>query len=153
MWRGYLSLRKEDNYIANRMYNQFRLSLEKQVVDIFARVTFGAAGAPTLVTAVSKGVVSVTRDSAGVYTFVFGTNASMLDTYNKLLGVQVLYDGSGDSDAASDAPLWNLTDNSIATVGSASLQLTFRNTSGTATDPSSGEAMFFTFTFRNSNAP
>jgi hypothetical protein len=77
----------------------------------------------------------------------------MLDTYNKLLGVHVTYDGSGDSDAASDAPLWNLTDNSIATVGTASLQLTFRNTSGTATDPSSGERMYFQFTFRNSNAP
>lgn len=139
--------------MANRFFNQFRLSLEKQVVDIFAKVTYGASGAPTLDTSVSKGVVSVTKNSTGVYTFVFGTNASMLDTYNKLLGVHVTYDGSGDSDAAPDAPLWNITDNSIATVGSASIQITFRNTSGTATNPSQNEVMYFQFTFRNSNAP
>lgn len=139
--------------MANRFFNQFRLSLEKQVSDIFARVTIGATGAPTIVTAQTKGVVSVTRNSAGVYTFVFGTNASMLDTYNKLLGVHVTYDATGDSGAASDAPLWNVTGNSIATVGTASVQITFRNTSGVATDPSNGEAFWFQFTFRNSNAP
>lgn len=135
--------------MANRTFYQFRWALEKNVSDIFCRMTIGAAGAATLVTAQSKGVVSVTRNSAGVYTFVFGTNASLLDLYNKLLMITVLYDSITDSGAASDAPLWNLTGNSIATPGTASLQVTFRNTSGTATDPSSGEALNFNFIFRN----
>lgn len=139
--------------MANRFFNQFRLSLEKQVADVFARITFGASGAPTIVTAQTKGVVSVTRNSAGKFTFVFGTNASMLDTYNKLLGVTVAFDSSGNSDTAPAAPLWDITDNSISTAGTASIQLTFRNTSGTATDPASTEAIYVNFTFRNSNAP
>lgn len=138
--------------MANRWFRQFRMALEPAVVDIFARVTYGSTGAPTLVTASSKGVVSVTRNSAGVYTFVFGTNASMKDSYPALLGVHVTYDGDADSDAGSDAPLWNLTGNAVATAASCSLQITFRNTSNVATDPSQNEAMYFQFTFKNSTA-
>lgn len=54
----------------NRLYNQFRLALEKKIVDLYARVTIGAAGAPTLVASASKGIQSITRNSAGLYTIV-----------------------------------------------------------------------------------
>ncbi len=140
--------------MANRFFEQFRWSLEKNVTDIYAYVTFGAAGACTLSTSAtksSKGVVSVTHDGTGLYTFVFGTNAAMLDTYYKLLDVNVTWDGITDGDAPL-APLFYLSANSIATVGTASLQLTLTASNGTATDPEDTDAAYFHFTFGNSSA-
>lgn len=137
--------------MANRLFNQFRLSLEKKVVDIFAHVTFGASGAPTLDKANSKGIVSVTRNSAGKYTFVFGTNSAALDTYKKVLMVKHLFDATGNSGTAPASPSMFLIGNSIATAGTASVQVEF-NSAGTATDPASGEGVFIQFTFGNSTA-
>ncbi len=140
--------------MANREFQQFRWSLEKNVVDIYAYVTFGSAGACTLSTSAtksSKGVVSVTHGSTGVYTFVFGTNAQSLDTYYKLLDVDIMWDCITDGDAPV-APLFYLSGNSIATVGTASIALTLTNSTGTATDPEDTEGAYFHFTFGNSSA-
>jgi len=139
--------------MANRWFTQFPKTLEKEVCSIYARVTFGSSGAPTLDTTNSKGIVSVTRNSAGKYTFVFGTNSGMLDTYNRLLMVETYYDSTGNSGTAPTAPLTYLTGNSIATAGTASLQLVMTNTSGTATDPASTEVWLFKFELKNSTAP
>ena len=89
--------------MANRSFVLPSFQLEKQVVRLYARVTFGASGAPTLVANRCKGIVSVTRNSTGVYTFVFGTNAAnttaqaSLDFYYRLLSVTVLYDETANS--------------------------------------------------------
>ena len=138
--------------MANRWLNQFSKTLEKEVVKLYAHVTFGASGAPTLIAADSKGIVSVTRNSAGKYTFVFGTKAGMLDTYDKLLDVQHLNDTIGTS-AAPTSPILYLTANSVSSPTSASLQIQFVNLSGAATDPANLEGAYFEFTFKNSNAP
>lgn len=138
--------------MANRWFNQFQKTLEKEVVSIFAHITFGTSGAPTLDVANSKGVVSVTRNSAGVYTFVFGTSSSSLDTYNKLLMVKHVFDESGNAGTAPTAPGLFIVTNSISTVGTASVKVEF-NAAGTATDPASTEAVYMQFMFKNSNAP
>lgn len=144
--------------MANRYYNNQAFTLAPGVVKVFANVTFGAAGAPTLVGGqsggyASKGVVSVTRNSAGVYTFVFGTQVGMLDVYYKLLNVSVLLDTTGAAGVPA-APNYYLSGNSVATPGTCSLQLTFTDISSPAgTDPGSGEAAYFEFTFKNSTAP
>lgn len=140
--------------MANRYFNQFNLALEKSVVNIFARVTFGSTGAPTLVTTnnQSKGVVSVTRNSAGKYTFVFGAGATKLDTYYKLLMVKHVFDETANSGTAPAAPGMYITGNSIATIGTSSIQIVF-NAAGTATDPASTEAVNLHFIFSNSTAP
>jgi len=143
--------------MANRYYNNQAFTLAPGVVKVFGLVTFGAAGAPTLVQSgsnfLSKGIVSVTRDGAGVFTFVFGTQAGMLDVYNKLLHVSVLFDTIG-APGVPAAPLYYLSGNAVATPASCSLQLTFTDdASGTATDPGNGEAAYFEFTFKNSTAP
>lgn len=138
--------------MANRMFTNQALTLEKEVVKLFARATIGASGAPTLVTSQSKGITSITRNSAGNYTLVLGTSAASLDTYVKLLGVSVTNDTSGASGAAAAAPLIALTANATATAGTASLTLQMRNTSGTATDPASGEALLIEITLGNSTA-
>lgn len=64
----------------NRIYTQFRYSLEKRVIELFGKVTIGAAGAPTLDAAASKGIASIVRNSVGNYTI------TLSDPYVKLLG-------------------------------------------------------------------
>ena len=135
----------------NRWLNQFQLTFEKKVVDVYGKITFGATGAPTLSQVNSKGIVSVTRVSAGKYTFVFGTKAGMLDTYVKLIDVNAVYDTTGTS-AAPAAPGLYVSNNSISIVNTASLTLVCTNNSGVATDPASGEIGYFNFTLGDSTA-
>lgn len=139
--------------MANRYYNNQAFTLEPAIVKVFARVTFGALGAPTLVSAESKGVVSVALSATSTYTFVFGTSAGMKDVYYKLKNVHVLNDTSGAAAAVPAAPLYYLSANSVATSGTCSLDLIFTDKSQSATVPASGEAIYVEFTFKNSTAP
>lgn len=144
--------------MANRYFKWFWRSLETEVKTVFAHVTFGATGAPTLDAVNSKGIVSVTRNSAGVFTFVFGTKSSLtgnpaLDTYVKLLNFNVAFDATGNSGTAPAAPLVYMTGNNIATYGTSSIQLTFDNVSQAATDPASGEGIYVAFVFGDSTSP
>jgi len=134
--------------MANRRYrSQFRFSMHKDPVDIFARVSFGASGAPTLDAKNSPGIVSVTRNSAGNYTFVFGTNSQIaLDTYNYLLDVGARFVSS----SAPAAPGMYVSNNQINVVGVASITLQF-NAAGVAADPASGESVLLDFILRNSD--
>lgn len=138
--------------MANRYLTQYQLTLEKKVTTVFAHVTFGASGAPTLDAPNSKGVVSVTRSSAGKYVIVFGTKAGMLDTYVKLLGVDPTFDTSGAAGAAPAAPTLAVVANSVSVAGTCSLTVQFFNSAGTATDPASGEGVYIAFTFKDSTA-
>ena len=139
--------------MANRRYrSQFRNSFHKDTVDIFGHVTFGASGAPTLDSVNSPGIVSVTRNSAGRYTFVFGTNSQIaLDSYNYLLNISYMWDESGTS-AAPASPAMYVTNDSSGVVGVASIQVQF-NSAGSAADPASGESLKIDFLFRNSSVP
>jgi hypothetical protein len=149
--------------MANRLYTEFSYSLEKRQINLFAKISFGAAGAPTLQqwdprartystanTAGSKGIKSVTRVSAGLYT------VNLLDPYNHFIQGSITFLNA----AAAAAPLqfWPTTDttcNQTGTPGSStgpSVQIQFANTSGTATDPGSGEAVIINLTFTDSTA-
>lgn len=141
--------------MANRYTTQFVNTLQKGVTKIFATVSFGVSGAPTIDRSgfQSQGLVSVTRNSQGLFTFVFGTQAGMLDVYYKLLNVSVCFNTVGSA-AVPAAPLYYVSANAVATPASCSLQLTFTDdASATATDPASGEVAYFEFTFKNSTAP
>lgn len=65
--------------MANRFFQQFRLSLEKQVVELWADITFNGASAPTINRA--KGLASISAPASGLYTFTFQ------DSYVRTLGV------------------------------------------------------------------
>jgi hypothetical protein len=136
--------------MANRYFTNQQFALEKSVVSLFARVTFGATGAPTLVVSQSKGISSITRVSAGKYTIVLGAGVS-LDTYPKLLMARHVFDESGNGGTAPAAPSMFVAANATATANVASLTVTF-NTAGTATDPASGEAVLLELTLGNSTA-
>lgn len=135
--------------MANRYGKAFAQTMETKLWKIYAKVTYGASGAPTLDKVNSKGIVSVTRNGAGDFTFVFGTNAGMLDVWNKVMCVKHVYN-SGSSAPAS--PGMYIKTNSVATSGTCSIRLIL-NSAGTATDPASGEIGYYEFTFGDSTAP
>lgn len=134
--------------MANRWSNQFFASMNKGMISIYAQVAIGASGAPTLSAANSKGVVSVTRNSAGIYTFVFGTTASSLDTYYHFCLAEARFIVASGVPAS---PGMNIVTDNSATVGTASIKLQFF-TGGSATDPDSGSTMLVRFDFQNSSA-
>jgi hypothetical protein len=136
--------------MANRFFNQFRKCLEKEQVNLFAHVSFGAAGAPTLDNANSKGIKSISRVSAGKYTIVFGLSASStfatnIDTYVKLLGLNHKFLNS----SAPAAPLSYIVTNSVT---SGSVVVQFTDSAGVATDPASGEQVYLEIAVGNSSA-
>lgn len=143
--------------MANRYCNQFQLTQEKRVTSIFAKVSFGASGAPTLSASNSKGVLSVTRDNPGTYTFVFGSGSGVsqqLDTYVKLMGVNVVFNTSAVNIGvtAPAAPAVFIAADNTSSTSSASIQVVF-NAAGTATNPASGEIAYLEFIFGDSVAP
>lgn len=142
--------------MANRYYNNQAFTLSPGVVKVFGVVSFGGTGAPTLVTSgfVSKGIVSVTRNSTGLFTFVFGTQAGMLDVYYKFLSAHVVFDTSGASGNPPASPVMSISSNLVSTPASCSLQVQFSDVeTPAATDPASGEIAYLEFTFKNSTAP
>lgn len=129
--------------MANRYFNQFRLSLEKSVVDLFANVTFGGTGAPTLVAANSKGVASIVRDNTGLYTI------TLSDSYVGLLMVDyVLVKNSATGPAAYEM---YVVSQAVGTVAAPTIVVQFAAAT-TATDPGSGDAVLLQFSLRNSTA-
>lgn len=138
--------------MANRYLNQFQLAQEKRVTSIFAKVSFGVSGAPTLSASNSKGILSITRNSAGTFTFVFGSGSGVSlqkDSYVKVLGGSVLFNSGASAPAAPS--MYIKADNS-ASASQASIQVVL-NAAGTATDPASGEIGYFEFIFGDSTAP
>lgn len=116
-------------------------------------ITFGASGAPTLVTASSKGVVSVTKNSTGLYTIVLGTirpgQNPALDTYHHSLNIDALWDATSHSGTAPAAPLVYRVNSAIGTA--ASFQIATTNVSQADTNPASGERLILKMTLCNSN--
>lgn len=138
--------------MANRFGQQFSFSLIKQTWSVYAKVTFGATGAPTLVQgnpAASPGVVSITRNAAGQFTFVFGTQTGMLDVWPRFLGANVFFDAG--SSATTVATMCAIT-NSTATAGTCSMKVRLVDYAGADVDPASGEIGYFRFIFSNSTA-
>lgn len=129
--------------MANRYFNQFRLSLEKQVVDLFWAVTYGAAGAPTLSTTNAKGILSVTRTSAGLYVVTFQDSylARLKTSYVQITAT------------APAAPIMTVVSSTATTLTVQFWGPTAAgNTALIATDPGSGESTAFMVSLRNSSA-
>jgi hypothetical protein len=141
--------------MANRMQTPVSMaSFEKLTKVVFAKVTFGATGAPTLSAANSKGVLSVSRTSAGLFVFTFGTsanNSNNKDMYYKLLCVKHVFNTSATS-AAPASPAMYISADASATYGTSTMSLTF-NSAGTPTDPASGEIVYIEWIFGDSSAP
>lgn len=139
--------------MANRYNQQFMFTQEKRVTKIFANVSFGASGAPTLSAVNSKGILSVTRNAQGRFTFAFGTNVNgsvARDVYVKVLNVSAVFNAGTSAPAA---PIVSIRANNVATVGTAAMTVSLLDYAGAETDPANGEIGYFEFTFGDSTAP
>jgi hypothetical protein len=138
--------------MANRFGQQFSFSMIKQTWSIYAKCTFGSSGAVTLVQgspAASPGIVSVTKNATGQYTFVFGTQSGMLDVWPRLLTASVFFDAGA---SAAAAPIMSAITNSTATAGTCSLKVRLVDYAGADASPADGEVGYFKFVFSNSTA-
>jgi len=134
--------------LANRYFTQFYWTLEKNPVTLWARVTFGALGFPTLDFANSKGFKSITRSSAGRYVVTFGTNSTVqpVDIYNRLLFADACPVVASGNSASPDL---TVVLDAVATLGQVTIQF---DSGGVATDPAVGEAVLLKFDLKNSTA-
>lgn len=128
--------------MANDRMTQFRYSYENQVCDIFARISIGATGAPTLVATVpnpNQGIVSIVRNSAGRYTLTLKSN------FGRLMMLKHVFLNA----TAPAAPgMYIISDNSASATPTIVLQF---NSGGTSTDPGSGEVMMLQLSLKNSS--
>jgi hypothetical protein len=137
--------------MANRNFpNKYVFGMELAVKQIFAKVTFGASGAPTLSSANSKGVSSISRSSAGRYVITMGcpasSQAAMVDKYKKFLSAKHTFFTTGNP----AAPLMKLHAEALSTAGTITIQ--FLAVDGTtATDPASGEVVYLEVKLGDSN--
>lgn len=134
-----LAIRGES--MANRYFNQFHFSTIPMYTSLFVKVSFGASGAPTLVTTggFSKGIASVSRTSAGVFV------VTMSDTYNYLIGLK----GTFVASAGPAAPTVNVKSESVASAKTVTLNT---QAGGINTDPASGEVLLLEIELKNSTA-
>jgi hypothetical protein len=144
--------------MANRYCNQFQLTQEKRVTSIFAKVSFGATGAPTLSASNSKGVLSVTRNNPGTYTFVFGSGSGVsqqLDSYVKVMGVNVVFNTTAVNIGVTPpvAPILFIAADNTGNNAVASITVVLVDDAFAAADPASGEIGYFEFIFGDSVAP
>lgn len=123
--------------MANRDYNR-RQSLEKEVKDLYARVTIGTSGAPTLVANQSLGIASISRTSAGLYVL------TLQDRYASLK----YFDGQHINSSAEDLNMQLVSE----TVSASSKQITFRTlAAAVATDPADGDVLLLKVEVKNTN--
>lgn len=127
--------------MANRNFTQFMYSFLKKRVSLHGRVTFGAAGAPTLDAPNSIGIASISRTSAGLYVF------TLADTYVRWHGFRVTFKGA----TAPAAPLFFTPADTIGTA-TKTFSVQFTDTAGVATDPGNGSEIRFEFVLNDSNA-
>ncbi len=120
--------------MANRNF-QRRQALESEVKDIYAKVTVGSSGAPTLVSPV--GVASIARNSAGNYTI------TLQDKYSSLKFFRVSFKAS----SAQDMNVQIIAEDVAAakTVNFVCL------TGASATDPASGQTMLIKLELKNTS--
>lgn len=123
--------------MANRLLQQFTFSTEKMPVQLYAQVSFGAAGAPTLVQGNSF-VQSITRNSAGNYTIL------LKDAYNRLMGVHHSFLNA----TAPASPGMYISAQSVSSAKTIGIIF---NAAGTATDPGSGENVYLVIFLKNSS--
>ncbi len=117
---------------------------EPGLLSLVVKVDIGGTGAPTLSTSYNRGIASITRNSAGNYTFAF--REGVVDIVDVSLNVKPA------SFAAAEG---NYVVPTVMTPGGASPLLTVQcaaGSDGTAADPDNGAVLFGTITVKLSNA-
>lgn len=118
--------------MASRNFNR-KQALEKEIKDLYAKVTIGASGAPTLVT--GHGITSITRNGAGDYSLV------LADKYVSFKFMEVTFLSSSAQDL--NVQLYSEAVNDTKTIRFLTL------TGATPTDPANGQTMYIQVTVKN----
>lgn len=132
--------------MANRSFTEFSQSLEKGVVTLFMRASFGASGAVTLDATNSKGISTIVKTGTGDYTI------TLSDTYNRLFAIKATWDESGNAGIAPLGPVVFLKGNSVTTATPTIEIITGNYTNGAATNPASTEVLLLEIRLKNSSA-
>jgi len=122
--------------MANRSFHRVQ-SLAREAKHLYAKVSIGATGAPTLQTNDSIGVESVTRDSAGVYIITLD------DKYNSLLFCDVM-----QLESTAEDLTFQVESEAVATDKTIQLQC---KAAATETDPSDGSTLLIRIDVKNSS--
>lgn len=127
--------------MANRRMFQMRYSLQRDIVDLYCKMTIGAAGAPTPSTTDAKGIASVVRNSAGKYTI------TLQDNYAALLGCEVAVMNS----TISAAPGAVILSETVSSASTPSVVIQTLAPAGTAVDPDNGATVMVHIVLRNAS--
>lgn len=138
--------------MANRSYVRNQMSLVRNPVSLYAKVSIGAVGAPTLqiLPAPNKcmGIYSMVRTGAGAYTVNLGLSSTSVDTYQYLLSAHAItLDGTNPSTWAC---MQVVQDNS-ATISVPNLHIEFLDFAGAPVDPASGSVILLKLELSNSS--
>lgn len=128
--------------MANRRMYQFSGNNVPGVSHLFAKVTIGATGAPTLISSGVSGnnsyITGIARNSAGDYTI------TLADAWNALLGLKIT---TQNATGISASPNVGIKTNAVTTKSLAFVC----STGGVATDPASGDSLFIEIVLKNSS--
>lgn len=148
--------------MADRDMSNKLFSFDKMRKFVGLKVSVGAAGALTLDAANSKGVASITRNSAGNWSIQFGYIANgntFADRYRRFLGMKFVSNTSG---VGANTPTTvsygaSVVNDATATTGILTILLAgptaAGNTAPAAVDPANGEVVYLVFEFADSDAP
>jgi hypothetical protein len=123
--------------MANRSFNR-RQSLEKEVKDLYIKISIGASGAPTLASRASYGAASIVRNSAGDYTL------TLQDKYSSLKFMEAIL-----LDPDAEDIRFQLKSETVNTDKKVNF---FTLTGASATDPSNGSAILLKLELKNTSA-
>lgn len=130
--------------MANRLMGRNIMSLEKAPVVLFAKVTIGGTGSPTLSASQSLGISAITRSAAGKYLVKFGGPAGV-DSYQRLMSANVVPLVATTS-AINGFSI--VADNSASAVPHVIIQCV-SGSAPAAADPASGEVLLMKFELSN----
>lgn len=122
--------------MANRSFHRVQ-SLAREAKILYAKVSIGASGAPTLDIDASIGVDSIVRDSAGVY------EVTLDDKYNSLLHVSIQH-----LEATAEDLTFQLESETVATDKKFKFQC---KAAAVETDPSNGSVLLLRIDVKNSS--
>lgn len=127
--------------MANRRMFQFRYSLQRDIVDLSLKAAIGASGAPTISTTDAKGIVSITRNSAGRYTILLQDNYAALMAAN----ISVL------NATVAAAPVSQLISEQVSNATTPQVVIQLLDAAGAAADVDDGATLLVHLMLRNAS--
>jgi len=121
--------------------SQFHYSYSAKPVVLRATVSFGASGAPTIVSGTGMGISSIIRNSAGDYSIALSR------AFGGLMALSHVFNSGASAPAAPD--MYIKTDS--VSSGTAPLVRVVFDAAGTATDPASGEKVLLEIVLNDSS--